>query len=1275
MRVRISTWNVRSILTDERRRKVFESLRKTKSDVFCVQETWLRNDDNKILERWSGPKGYTSIGDGSHSAGVAILCRRWIQNLNPTFGTIIPGRAIYMDIDIGSQGRMRVINIYNLSGASTSKERQEVRRKISEEMTDHSILCGDWNNVEEPDYDTTGHGFCDRKFKEWKLQNRLEDPWRRLHPGFPGFTCRTGNRGGTVWSRLDRFYEVMKTKGWIRKIEMEPIRMSDHYMVTVGIDTAKGVSNSRWRMNPEVLEIEGVIEEITAQIQNIVLQRNTQIGEQKQPGLIWAEVKEAAIKLLKKAARKKAIDERRAEKELRQILIVAQRKAVFSGAQEDRANLMMAEDRMMEHKERKNKNMDDVLQQLVRQKDEKQTKYFFRKKGGKDTTLDIGVVDNGEDLFVTAEEINAEVQRYYQCLWDAEPIEESTLEEILQERKTLDRNIAQEMSLNINAQDVDRAIMSMKEGKSPGPDGLSAEFYKKTKDVIIPILINIIKQVENGGELPEGFTQANVRLVPKKGDMRKLSNWRPITLANVDYKIMASCVKRKIEVGISSILEEEQVGFMKGRRITEHTYALQAIYDYDREFKIEGGYLLLDQEKAYDRVDHRVILKVLEERGFPGNICNLVKQTYNSAKVQVIVNGGLTQVIIRRRGVFQGCPCAPLLYNLAADLLAVEVKREITGIKIVDNRSVKICMYADDTLIFLNGPEDARKAYDVLNKYNRATGSRTNMDKSTGTVFSGDGVENYPEGVAWKKTNVPVKYLGAVYCDNTQGAAPYWNSLKDKILNGMECWKRRRLSSSGKVIVWNSLLLTKLKYAINTGSPPPGWIEEIDSDMKKWMVPPRNAGRLNCYMNPPHEGGLGLTSTQTAYVTLKTRWINDLLTSPKGNWQEITWTYIKKCNPKKVRVWSTANLRDAAKGHVSFIRDRINLAVKLFDFPKKEVLTRDIIAGDLAMKEGQLMSVIEVGGDDRIQVALAKIGRDGTTKVHGEKEWIGADVLRVVPSSIKEGFWETRPTLVEAVPAPYHVMTKGKVGLGMRLCMARTRQFKSFLRKTATPRKSAAEYWRKLVEEDRVGAGRGRETDGNIYWDKVWAQAKVNLLKPSHRVLMLHIVWRDLYMGERREHVTKQNSICSLCGQGPDYMLHVFYDCALAKRAWYIAMQAMRLPQRLWGLLSARVALLGDIEPFGIGTEALACLRAHALGALWAARIKRQAMDEENPHARLQGQWDIANTVIMNTLRTANLREAQDQKRRNLWNPVRRFCQELRDIGCLLRNIDEGGFT
>jgi hypothetical protein len=136
----------------------------------------------------------------------------------------------------------------------------------------------------------------------------------------------------------------------------------------------------------------------------------------------------------------------------------------------------------------------------------------------------------------------------------------------------------------------------------------------------------------------------------QKGDTGIISNYRPITLLNTDYKLMTKAYSiRLMNVG-PSLIKPDQAGFMEGRKIEDQVKLAKFLLNYAEVAEEDGILIALDQGKAYDRINHDYLLRVLDHMQFPQKFSKIIQNLYNDAKTIVMINGELGDPYVVTRG-------------------------------------------------------------------------------------------------------------------------------------------------------------------------------------------------------------------------------------------------------------------------------------------------------------------------------------------------------------------------------------------------------------------------------------------------------------------------------------------------------------------------------------------------------------------------------------------------------------------------------------------------
>ena len=157
------------------------------------------------------------------------------------------------------------------------------------------------------------------------------------------------------------------------------------------------------------------------------------------------------------------------------------------------------------------------------------------------------------------------------------------------------------------------ALNGMPASKTPGNDGLTKEFYIAFFDKLGPWLLKCLNFAFEKGVLTASQSQAVITLVEKNGrDKRYIKNWRPISLLNVDAKIISKVMAHRLEKVIGTLISSDQTAYVPGRFIGESVRLVSDLIEYTDIHNLPGYFLTIDIEKAFDSVDHKYLCAVLQ---------------------------------------------------------------------------------------------------------------------------------------------------------------------------------------------------------------------------------------------------------------------------------------------------------------------------------------------------------------------------------------------------------------------------------------------------------------------------------------------------------------------------------------------------------------------------------------------------------------------------------------------------------------------------------------
>ena len=145
----------------------------------------------------------------------------------------------------------------------------------------------------------------------------------------------------------------------------------------------------------------------------------------------------------------------------------------------------------------------------------------------------------------------------------------------------------------------------------------------------------------------------------------------------------------------------------------------------------------VDAEKAFDKIQHRFMIKTLQKMGIEGTYLNIVKAIYDKPTANIILNGEKLKAFPLRSGTRQGCPLSPLLFNIVLEILttAIREEKEIKGIQI--RKEVKLSLFADDIILYIENPKDSiRKLLELISEFGKVAGYKINTQISLAFLYT-----------------------------------------------------------------------------------------------------------------------------------------------------------------------------------------------------------------------------------------------------------------------------------------------------------------------------------------------------------------------------------------------------------------------------------------------------------------------------------------------------------------------------------------------------------
>ncbi len=448
-------------------------------------------------------------------------------------------------------------------------------------------------------------------------------------------------------------------------------------------------------------------------------------------------------------------------------------------------------------------------------------------------------------------------EKYYKNIFNQNHImDEDLIHEMLKNWDAkLTEEEREELMTPITINEIKGILNTRNSNSSPGPDGLTYQFYKKFKNTLLGPMCKLFNILLNGANLTDNMkTSFTIPIFKRKGDANMAENWRPIALSNSDYKIYTTILNQRLSRFNSKLISKNQIGFGRNKFIIDNILILSEILRMNQK---KYAILCLDIAKAFDSINHTALFKILEHIN-TGKFGDCIRQLYMNTQTRIIHNGKLSNPIVITNGVKQGDVISPLLFNIGIDLMTKCLIKQVMGIELHKVR-INVLQYADDTTIICGSELDVNSVIRILKQTKRTLNLETNYSKSA---------------CISKRIHIP-KYIKPVTEERILGY--YFN--KDKVVNNIDTiiedlirrgknWRKYGGNLSEKSTIWKVFILSKLWYWIWVLQPTFKQINEI-YNIQCWFIYHRefdyqanikykksmNEGRAN---KPHYEGGLGL---------------------------------------------------------------------------------------------------------------------------------------------------------------------------------------------------------------------------------------------------------------------------------------------------------------------------------------------------------------------------------------------------------------------------------
>ena len=429
-----------------------------------------------------------------------------------------------------------------------------------------------------------------------------------------------------------------------------------------------------------------------------------------------------------------------------------------------------------------------------------------------------------------------------------------------------------------------------------GKDGLSNALYRLAKQEATTMFKLIFKAILITKHVPASWTKTKTIMLYKKSDPNLPGNWRPIGITSTMYRVFTAHISAfiNIENKKKDVFHPSQRGFIGGRGngAHDHINSLNELIAHAKRTNSKCVLTAIDLTNAFGSVPHQLIFDTLKQKGFGSTFRTIIEDLYANSETSIEVKGQRSEAIKIRRGVIQGCPLSPLLFNCCIDPLLTHLERFNfeDGITLEYNNgpfTVTAQAYADDLVLISKSKEAAENMINALTTYCNRTSLIIAPKKCISIV---EGYEEVPQlSIAGNilsviKSGEAIKYLGAPITGRKSTKFAQSDTLIEDARNKTKLVFNSQLSLSQKVHAVKSFILPTLDYILTNSSCKVSSLARLDSFIRGMIMKGAETQRIPKEFAhiPSRNGGLGIPNLQMKGDMMKIEnYISGLLSTNK----------------------------------------------------------------------------------------------------------------------------------------------------------------------------------------------------------------------------------------------------------------------------------------------------------------------------------------------------------------------------------------------------------
>ncbi|MCP3679146.1 MAG: reverse transcriptase family protein [Gammaproteobacteria bacterium] len=421
----------------------------------------------------------------------------------------------------------------------------------------------------------------------------------------------------------------------------------------------------------------------------------------------------------------------------------------------------------------------------------------------------------------------------------------------------------------ITEEEIASTLTSTRARTTPGPDGRTSVAIRQMGTLKLAWLFN---GMLNMGETPGPLAQARTVLIPKVPTPNRPEDLRPIAISSVATRVFHRILARR--VAALAPLPMAQKGFSPEEGTVSNLLLLQTIIKRAQKRFTNLQVCFVDFRKAFDSVGHPSILQASRRWGFPAELVDYVGQFYARASTSIL--GDTVDVT---RGVLQGDPLSPTLFNVTLDWVLSSLPEEV-GVE-YGGQSLRYLAFADDVALFASTPAGMRKALAKLVSSARGVGLEVGIPKCASLSLLGSKKHKkwvVDQSVHYEIDGIPIQAMGPTHLYRYLGlqvGAGVIGMPTDTLaafISDLEKLQKAPLKPQQKLWSAQTIVSNRYRYPLVLGKATKWMLQRLDREMRKFL---RRALHLpgdtpvSFFHASAGDGGLGVFSHTTGIPLLK----------------------------------------------------------------------------------------------------------------------------------------------------------------------------------------------------------------------------------------------------------------------------------------------------------------------------------------------------------------------------------------------------------------------